>query len=142
MALNRKLYVTIATGFCLIAASCLSHSQALQRTCISAENFESLRSKLVEAVSNYQNYAAQKLKLSLARLELRKSIQRCESGTSASDDLFDALALKEPKCNREIREHNALLDQEQSISSIMDMQKTLAQSYSNNLKMYDGNICR
>ena len=142
MAFIRKLHITIATGLCLVAAADFSYSQVPQRACISAEKVEWLRSKLVETVSSYQNYAVQKLKLSSARLELLKTIQQCQSSTSASDDLFDALALKEPKCNPEIREYNALLAQEQSMSSIMDTQKMLAQSYSTNLKMYDGNICQ
>jgi hypothetical protein len=142
MAFNRKMYIAIATGFCLITATDFSYSQAPQRTCISAENFESLRGKLIDAVSGYQKYAVQKLKLSSARLELLKTIQHCQSGTSNSDDLFDALALKEPKCNPEIREYNALLAQEQAMASVMDTQKTLAQSYSINMKLYEGNICQ
>ena len=136
---NARLVYAVA--FSLVTCVNFSFAQDAQQSCISRANYEVLRTKLTETYSEYEKHAHQKLEISASRLELLRSIQQCQRGTNANSDLFDALSLQEPKCNKEIREYNQLLQQEQSISSIMETEITLGKIYSNNLKMY-GDICK
>lgn len=138
--MNRKFFPATLTVFLFL---CLSNAALSQvSSCVPKDTFQKNQQKLIELYTSFQAHAKQKIDLSGTRLQLLKTINECQDQTSLFSDLVDVISLSDAKCNKEIREYNMTLAQEQSIQSMIDMESTLLPIYANSVKQAQGNVCQ
>lgn len=133
-------FLALTLALLLVLSSANVYAQEAS-TCVTKEQYASLRESVLSQHAQFQDYAKQYALLLQQKADVLKLIEACQAEDRTLEDMTDTFSLQTTKCNKLIQRHNLLDTKADNLKVLLSTQQSIVQAGVMNLKLSKSSLC-